>query len=265
MLEPVSRPRSRRRTRTGLPVHGGLPPREPRVVRRRHTRAWIALAALLLTMVGGTVIWKLQHSSYFLVNQVQVSGTRLLDRQSVVQAAGVLGKQMYWVDSATVQQAVQRLPLVRSATVRKVWPHTVQIAVQERQPWGTWQLGGADYLVDQQGMVLNIVNQPSPRTISEIDAAPGLQPGDRVNANAIKAATELMQELPAFVSQQVGKVEYSSDGGLELITNTGVQARIGDSTGIKYKLAVWQSIAAKVGSKNIHLIDLRFGDRPYYR
>lgn len=257
--------RARRRTRSGLPVPGSLPPRAPRVQRRRHTGAWLALAALLLLIVGGTVVWRLQKSAFFVVRQVQVSGARQLDQQSVVQAAGALGKPIYRVDTGAVQRAVERLPLVESASVRTRWPHSLSIAIVERQPWGTWQSGGQNYLVDAEGKVLDIVATPSPRTIYDLDAAPGLEPGDQVDGDAIRLAAQLIDELPAAVSQQVTKLEYSSEDGLDVVTDRGVQARLGDSQGLDYKLAVWQAIDAKAGVANVHLIDLRFGDRPYFR
>ena len=257
--------RPRRRTRSGLPVQGALPPHAPRVQRRRRTGAWLALAALLLAVVGGTVAWRLQKSSYFIVNHIQISGTHSLDQQRVAQAAAALGKPIYRVDAGTVQRAIEQLPLVESASVSTQWPHTLRISIVERQPWGTWQIGGQNYLVDEQGKVLDIVSTPSPRTIYDLDAVPGLQPGDQVDGDAIRLAAQLIEELPASVSQQVTKLEYSSEDGLDVITDRGVQARFGDSQGLDYKLAVWQAIDAKAGVDHVHMIDLRFGDRPYYR
>jgi cell division protein FtsQ len=258
-------PRARRRTRSGLPVQGALPPRTPRVQRRRHTGAWLALASLLLLIVGGTVVWRLQKSSLFVITQVQVTGAHDLDAGRVVQAAGVIGKPLYRVNIAAVQRAVAQLPLVQSDTVTTSWPHTVRIGIRERQPWGTWQSGGQNYLVDAQGKVLDIVSAPEPHTIYDLDATPGLQLGDQVDGDAIRLADQLIEELPATISQQVAKLEYSSEDGLDVITDRGVLARFGDSQGLDYKLAVWQAIDAKVGVDHVHQIDLRFGDRPVYR
>jgi hypothetical protein len=67
------------------------------------------------------------------------------------------------------------------------------------------------------------------------------------------------------MAQQVDRLEYSSDTGLELLTSQNVRVRLGDSQGLDYKLAVWQALNAKIGASRIHLIDLRSVDRPYYR
>lgn len=266
MKRPQTRSaRPRRRTRSGLPVAGALPPREPRVLHRRHTRVWLGLSLTLLLIVGGTVAWQLLHSSYLEVQSVQISGMRRVDRAAVLQAAGVLGQPIYAVSPAQVQASIEKLALVHTASVRRIWPHTVRIAITERQPWGTWEIGGVNYLVDRNGLVLDVVSAPAHFAIYELDGAAGLQPGDRVDADAIAAAQRVIEELPNVVSQRVDKVEYSSESGLEILTNTGVRARLGDSQGLDYKLAVWQAVTAKAGAAGVHTIDLRFGNRPSYR
>lgn len=264
MNRQTNKPRTRRRTRSGLAVDGALP-QQPRVLRRHHTVAWSTLAVLLLTIVGGTVLLRLQRSSYFIVRQVTVTGTRTLDPTSIAQKSGALGAEIYTVDASSIQNTIDTIPAVESARVRRVWPNAITIAVQERQPWGTWQLGGVNYLVDAHGVVLDVLGSPQGPTIYDLDASPGLQPGDRVDADAIHLADQLASTLPGAVSQQASKFQYAADGGLEVITDRGVQARFGDSQGLDYKLSVWQAVDAKVGISHVHLIDLRFQNHPYFR
>jgi cell division septal protein FtsQ len=258
-------PRPRRRSVSGLPVDGAVIPREPRVIRRRHTGAWLAMTLALLGIVGATVAWHLKTTSYFVVRQVNVSGTVSLDAQIVKSRSGVIGRPIYDAEPLSAEAAIEKIPLVRSAQVRRVWPHTISIVVRERQPWGTWQIGGVNYLVDTSGVVLDIVSRPAATSVYELDAAPGLQPGDRVDADAIHTAQVVVEKLPSTISQQVARLEYSSEDGLELLTDKGVRVRLGDSQGLNYKLAVWQALNAKLGADRVHLIDLRSSNRPYYR
>ena len=242
-----------------------MPPRAPRVIRRRHAGAWLALTLALLAVVAGTVAWRLVRSDFFVVSRLHVTGSANLDPNTVLNRAGVLGKQLYAVDEAAAAASIEKLPLVRSARIRRIWPNEIAITIQEREPWGTWQIGGVNYLVDNTGVVLDIVSQPRATNIYELDAAPGLQPGDHVNADAVRMAQALLSELPHTISQRFAKLEYSSEDGLELLTDQGVRIRLGDSQGLNYKLSVWQALNAKVGAGQLHLIDLRSIDRPYYR
>lgn len=257
-------PTLRRRGRSGLAIPGALPARSPRVLRRRHRRAWLVLAAIMLVIASGAVVWRFQRSDYFAVTDVEVTGARNADPHTIIAAAHVLGRQLYSIDPRTATKLVQRLPLVQSASVTRAWPHTVRISVRERMTWGTWQIGGMAYLVDPSGKVLDVASVPHAPVIYELDAAPGLQLGDRVDADAIKMADQVISELPGILSQQVNRLEYSADGGLEIITDRGERARLGDSQGLDYKLAVWRAVESKVGAGKVHVIDLRFPDRPAY-
>jgi cell division septal protein FtsQ len=257
--------RARRRTTFGLPVDGALPPHHPRVVQRRGRLAWLALPLLLLVVVTATVVWRLQHSSYFLVNRVNVTGAQGLNTQAVVTLSGVKGKPIYAVDAAAVAASIERVPIVKTVRVLRVWPNAVTISIEQRKPWGTWQIGGVIYLLDDTGTVIDIVSQPWPMNVYELDAAPGLLPGDHVDVDAVKIAQILVLKLPPVMSQQVAKLEYSGDHGLELVTDHDVRVRIGDGQGLDYKLAVWQALNDKVGASHLHFVDLRSIDRPYYR
>jgi cell division protein FtsQ len=258
-------PAPRRRTASGLPVEGAIPPHAPRVVHRRQRRTWLALALALLAVVAATVLLRLQHSDYFTVKAIRVTGTSSIDPAIIANLANVYGKPLYGVDLQASAEAIDRLPAVASVQVRRVWPNEVDVFVHERKPWGTWQIGGVNYLIDSDGVVLDVVTSPWPSSIYELDAAPGRRPGDRVDADAVHMAELVLDELPTTMSQQVLRLEYTPDSGLELLTNQNVRVRLGDSQGLDYKLAVWQALNAKVGASHIHLIDLSSVDRPYYR
>jgi cell division protein FtsQ len=218
-----------------------------------------------LTVVLGTVLWRLQRSSYFVVESVKVTGASSLDPGLIVNLAGIYKRQLYEVDTTAAAMSIQRLPAVESARVSRVWPNQIDISVKERKPWGAWQIGGVNYLIDENGIVLDVVPAPWPTTIYELDAAPGRRPGDHVDGDAVHMARVLLNQLPNTMAQQVDRLEYSSDTGLELLTSQNVRVRLGDSQGLDYKLAVWQALNAKIGASRIHLIDLRSVDRPYYR
>jgi cell division protein FtsQ len=258
-------PAPRRRTSSGLPVEGAIPPHAPRVVHRRQRGAWLALALTLLGVVAATVFLRLQHSDYFTVKAVRVTGASSIDPALIADLSGVRGRALYAVDPQSSAASIDRLPAVAAAQVRRVWPNEVDIVVRERSPWGTWQIGGVNYLVDSDGVVLDVVSSPWPTSIYELDAAPGRRPGDRVDGDAVHMAQLVLDQLPTTMSQQVLRLEYAPDSGLELVTNQNVRVRLGDSQGLDYKLAVWQSLNAKVGASHIHLIDLSSIDRPYYR
>lgn len=257
-------PESRRRAGSGPVGPVTLVPRTLQV-RRSHAAAWLMLAGCLLVGAAVTAGWRVAQSPMFRVRNVEVIGVSALNATTVANSSGVLGRQLYEVDPGVAAASVEQLPLVKTARVEKVWPNRVVIALQERKPWGTWEIGGVHYLIDGDGTVLDVLDTSSGPIVQELDAAPGLRPGEQVDADAVHLAQALLVDLPSSTLQQLSHFEYSDERGLGLITNTGLEVRLGDSQGLDYKLAVWQALNAKVGAKNIHLLDLRSVDRPYYR
>jgi cell division septal protein FtsQ len=137
----------------------------------------------------------------------------------------------------------------------------VTIAVEERLPAAVWRLGAVELVVDEDGYVLNAPVMGGMPAIRHVDGAPGLGLGDHVDGDAVQLAADLVQRLPSATGQHVSRFEYSSSGGLDVVTDRGLRVRFGDGQNIDYKLELWQKIAeqAKKGSITPSEIDLRFG------
>jgi cell division protein FtsQ len=55
---------------------------------------------------------------------------------------------------ARARAGVKELPWVAEATVRKLYPHTLSVTVDERQPFALWQEGGEVSLIDREGTAI---------------------------------------------------------------------------------------------------------------
>ena len=129
----------------GATIRGEIPAHEP----RRWGR-WLRPIALLLgVIVVGAGIYQVTRPQAFPVRTMRVSGdlqhvTREQLRQVVepYMQAGLLR-----LDVAAVRAAVQALPWVYRASVRRVWPDVVAMTIEEQKPlahWGTKGLVNAD-------------------------------------------------------------------------------------------------------------------------
>ncbi|MBV9578707.1 MAG: cell division protein FtsQ/DivIB, partial [Chloroflexi bacterium] len=174
------------------------------------------------------------------------------------------------------------LPLVQHADVDATLPDTLDIHIVERQPAGFWTSGNQTYLVDKEGVILKAVDAETaqihacagqacdPQTaplpsVSETDAEP-LMPGDRVDASALTTSSRLAQLLPSVGVQPVG-FDWSPDTGLEVPTADGWRARFDQSGNLDQQVAQLRSIRDQLTRTNTSagLIDVRFGNRPYFR
>jgi hypothetical protein len=239
------------------------------------------LAAVLL-VGAGWVVYDSASSDRFQVRAVRVQGNVLLSRAEVENVAAVSGVNVFWVDRGQVAARVRALPLVQRAEITATLPDTVVISIVERQPAAFWVSGDRSYLVDREGVILKPVDvetqqaracagQPcDPRlaplpTVAQLDGQP-LTDGDRVDASALATSARLATLLPVVGVEPLA-FEWSRDFGLEVPTRDGWRARFDNASDVEQQVASLRSVRDEIArtKASVQLIDVRFGDRPYFR
>ena len=237
---------------------------------------------LALLVVAGWVVYDCGSSDRFQVRSVRIQGNVLLSRAEVESVAAVTGANVFWVDRSQVAERVRALPLVQHVEIGATLPDAVDISIVERQPAAFWVSGDHSYLVDTEGVILKAVDaetqqaracagQPcDPRlaplpTVAQLDGQP-LTPGDRVDASALATSARLVSLLPSVGVQPLG-FEWSRDAGLEVPTRDGWRARFDGSGNLDQQISSLRSIRDELARTRgaAELIDVRFGDRPYFR
>jgi cell division protein FtsQ len=133
----------------------GAPPdaRARRSPRSPWRAAFFALAGL--GILAG-VAWALLGSRLLVVRSISVTGTHLVTRAQVLDAADVpLGTPLMRVNTGQVAQRIEAIRQVASATVTKDWPDHLAITVRERVPVVAVRMAGGGYdLVDPSGVIV---------------------------------------------------------------------------------------------------------------
>jgi cell division septal protein FtsQ len=211
-----------------------------------------------------------------------VHGNVLLSRADVELVAAVKGANVFWVDRADVAQRLRSMPLVQTAEVEAFLPDRVEVRIVERQPVAFWISGDQSYLVDREGVILKVVDaeaqqaracagQPcDPRlavlpTVAQLDGQP-LNAGDRIDASALATSARLAAELPSLGVQPLA-FEWSREAGLEVPTSEGIRVRFDGSRDFDQQVRAVVAIRDHLARSRqpASLIDVRFGDRPYFR
>ena len=235
-----------------------------RLRRLRLRRLGIVLgAACVIGLAVG-----LYFSPLLRVQHIDVVGAKQVDSSQVEQLASLGGHSMLRLDTASAQERIRFLPMVRSVQIERHWPQTVRVIVTERLPWGYWQVGDARYVVDNEGVVLAPAALPdgSP-VIKDLSNPVRLVPGDHVDLDAVTLTQSLVTQVPGTLAENIAGVEYSNEKGLSLLTNAGYRVVFGDSQNVDYKLAVWKGIEGQLGRDHMsgHVLDLRFEERPSFQ
>jgi cell division protein FtsQ len=236
--------------------------RRVRYFRLRRVLAGVAGLALVAALIAAYI------SPLFRVQNVEIAGAAQTDPAVIVEMADLEGQSMLHLDLSGVHERIAFLPAVKAVRVQRQWPHTVRIYVTERQPWGLWQVGGRNYVIDAEGVVLDDppVAEGAP-LIRDTGNAVRLVPGDRVDADAVALTQALLHAVPEALALNVAVFEYNSSHGLTVVTDAGYRVVIGDSQNLQYKLSVWKAIEAEFGREAMagHLLDLRFRNKPSFQ
>jgi cell division protein FtsQ len=258
-----------RRTVAPAPARGVEPPRErvdlTQALEFRMPRRWVIAAsaiAFVFVLIGAGLFTL--RSDLFAIQEITVQGNVRVSMDDIVQRSGLLNESMFTADLGGAQQAVAGLSVLKSVRIERSWPHSVTIAVEERQAWGTWEQSGVLYTIDSDGVVLGSVAPPGGSPVIESSEPGSRHEGDHVDYQAVAAAAEIYNELPAALGVEVAQVAFLAGKGVQVTTTDGQTALFGDSSSIAYKLAVWSATQKQAKAQGIAYttIDLRFGNRP---
>ncbi len=118
----------------------------------------LALASPYGSYVGGHadgIIQSVTARTGFAVDQIKVVGNHetseidILDRLELDGWTSLIG-----FDAEAARQRIATLPWVEVAAVRKVYPHTLEVRVDEREPFALWQQGNEVSVIERSGTVI---------------------------------------------------------------------------------------------------------------
>jgi hypothetical protein len=235
-----------------------------------------------LMLAAAWLVYDFASSTRFDVQAVHIQGNQLLTRAEVQDTASVIGANIFWVNQAEVVARLSALPLVQHVEISTTLPGTVDIHIVERQPAGFWTSGEQTFLVDKEGVILKAVDAETAQiracagqpcdgqsaglpSVAE-EQAEELMPGDHVDANALTTSARLASLLPS-VGVQPLQFQWSPDTGLDVATAQGWTARFDQAGNLEQQVSALGALEGELARRKTSaaLIDVRFGDRPYFR
>ncbi len=190
-------------------------------------RRSLVVGGLVTACLAGVLAWVVLASSLLAVHRVEVSGLHRLSREQVVQASGLrLGTPLARVDLGALRRRVSRLRPVESVRVRRAWPRTLRILVDERVPLAAVPHGSNYALLDSHGVrVATVPKPPDGLPVVRIGGASPVSPAPSGSAAgeasstgvaARRAALRVLGALPPRLAERVRDVSVERDGGVEL-------------------------------------------------
>jgi hypothetical protein len=230
---------------------------------RRADALWLRdrlIPCAILAMVTGVFAFLLQ-SPLFVVHTIRIQGSPSGLTTAVVRAAGINNQNLFALNPQVLAARVLTIPDLKSARVGLDLPSALTITVQAYQPVAVWLSAGKRYLVTEDGTIIKPGDDPQLLHVAD-STGQAYQHGDHITPATVRAAFTLRDLL---AGQQItgGDYTFLDDRSLSVRSPAGWQA-IFDVTG---NVAQQTRILSALLARGVHfqMVDLRYGDAPYYR
>jgi cell division protein FtsQ len=212
-----------------------------------------AVAGVFLGGHGVAVVSAMTAWSGLGITEVKITGQSEASEMDVLDHLEI-GQypSLVTFDVEAAKARVEKLPWVKQATLKKVYPHGLEVAISERDPFAVWQHDGVVSLVDDDGSVIS-------DGVSERYAALPLV----VGPGAASRAAEFTNLVGAFpeIAGRVRAGVLVSGRRWNIVLNDGVELLLPEKNPAQ---ALQQIVAldesAALLSREIAAVDMRLAD-----
>ncbi|MEJ0051830.1 MAG: FtsQ-type POTRA domain-containing protein [Methylovirgula sp.] len=118
--------------------------------------AWLGGEYSTFVTAEGSVPDYAARVAGFAIRTITISGAHALTEQEVITASGVGPKNsLPFLDVQAVRARLRALPMVKDASITKLFPGHVVIDVEERKPYALWQMDGTVKIVAVDGTAID--------------------------------------------------------------------------------------------------------------
>lgn len=222
------------------------------------TVAFFAVTLLYGAVVGGHIpqLFSITTSTAGLsTDQLRIEGTLHTSNEDIAGALKLSeDRSLMGIDVSEARANVEALPWVKSATIIKNYPGSLQVKIQERQAFAIWKNDGDFFVVEKDGKVIAPVY-----TEDAFNHLP-LILGD----GAAKEAAEFLTELSAqpAMAMQVEQISRIADKRWDLQLINGVRVMLPEEKPLE-AVAFIEAMdrSQRLLDRDIVALDLRVPDR----
>ena len=192
------------------------------------------------------------------LERVTISGIAQMRETEVLGAAGLSPLvSLAFLSANEVRERLERVPMIKSAAVRKLYPNELVVTLTEREPHAIWQLNGELFVIASDGTVIDIMQD-------ERNADLPLVVGENANARTkdylalLEAAGPLKNRIRAGTLVAGRRWTLKMDNGMDVRLP---ELNVGEALARLVKLDREQ----KILDKDVLAIDLRMADRVVVR
>jgi cell division protein FtsQ len=222
-----------------------------------------------VTFLGITIRTYLERDSRFRIAgaaNIQATGLTQVSRAEMLPIFGEdIGRNVFFVPLSERRKQLEQIPWVEHATVMRVLPDQIRVALVERQPVAFTRVGQQIGLVDGEGVVLSMPAAAMAQHHFLFPVITGIDPGDPPASRKARMAVygRLMAELDSngqHLSQQISEIDLTDPEDARVLgVGTDILAHYGED----HFLERYQRYQAHIAEwrqqfPNLAAVDLRY-------
>jgi len=194
------------------------------------------------------------------VREVVVSGNQNATAVDLVSLSQLhRGQTIFSVPATLIRHRLESHPWVKRASVRRIFPHTIQLMVEERRviAWLQHPSENVRVAVAEGGVIVG--GDESVTSSVEIIGAEssGWEQGDRlVDPRVAEFVVELLGNVCQLAVRSVDVTDLRS---IELILDNDTRVLLGDIAQVQNRLVALNALCREIQIDGYELIDVRFG------
>ena len=208
---------------------------------------------LFIVFLASSVFFvnRIKEQQHFSIKQVSVYGVKHLDQQEVQHLIEPLVRKGFFaINVEQIKEQILQMPWVSEASVRRIWPDQISIAVIERNPIARWN---SNSLLSSAG---EIFTPPLKTHLSDIPQFLGPE-GEQIHMLQYYAKiTNLVKPLHL----KIARLELTHDLSWNIAFENGMKVNLGYKdilTRVHHFVKVYPKIVGGRGS-DVDYIDLRY-------
>lgn len=197
----------------------------PLDVKLMNMTASVVLGACVLVVLAAGAWWVLRHPA-FAIGRIVVQG-ELVHNNAVTLRANVapqLVGNFFTINLGAAREAFEQVPWVRSAQVRRQYPRTLRVVLQEHHAAAHWGPESGTAMVNQEGEVFEANGGDA-----EQDDLPRLN-GPEGDAARVLHMYGLLQPVFQPLDMDIEALELSGRGGWHVELDGGAVVQLGGGT-----------------------------------
>lgn len=171
----------------------------------------------------------------------------------------------FGVDVFKIENKVEEIAWVKSASVRRIWPNTLAITIQEQQAIAIWN---KDSLLNAQGEIFDVVTFDEvtfDKVVKGIaDELPHLRGPDGSHSMMLSQYKEMVEEI-RNIGKRISVLQMDDRHAWRIVLDDGIELRLGrnniHAALRRFTKVVESSFSSNIFSKNMNNIahvDLRY-------